>query len=114
MKLIPPNIKKELGWTPYLWLLYLGFFFMPLVQGHPSKLLWIACVAGVAIFLFLYFAAFWVEQKRLLLVLACMASLGFVFAPFNAGSGVFIIYTAANIPFYRETRSAIKLIAALL
>jgi hypothetical protein len=27
---------RRLGWTPFAWLVYLGFFLAPLVVGHPT------------------------------------------------------------------------------
>jgi len=37
---------KDHGWSPLLWVLYLGFFFIDPVFGHASLRLWLLDIAG--------------------------------------------------------------------
>ena len=90
MRLIPDN--PELGWTPYAWLTYLGFFLMnPLLRG-AGPVEWAATLLGVAVFLVLYFAGYWLTDRGLIWLAAGLCLLGTVYAPFNDGSNVFFVY----------------------
>ncbi len=53
MRLLPPH--KDVGWTPYVWLIYLGFFFIHPVIDHVGWGTWLATALGTAVFLVLYF-----------------------------------------------------------
>jgi two-component system sensor histidine kinase DesK len=90
MRLIPH--QPELGWTPYAWLTYLGFFLMKpvLVGAGPAE--WAATLLGVAVFLVLYFTGYWVGERGHLWIAAGLCVLGTVYAPFNDGSNVFFVY----------------------
>jgi two-component system sensor histidine kinase DesK len=90
MRLIPDH--PELGWTPYAWLIYLGFFLMyPVVRGAgPGE--WAATLLGVAVFLVLYFTGYWQSDRGLIWIAAGLCLLGAVYAPFNTGSNVFFVY----------------------
>ena len=58
MRLIPRH--PELGWTPYAFLIYLGFFFMYAGLGRGASAgRWAATLLGAALFLILYFRGFW-------------------------------------------------------
>lgn len=90
MRLIPDD--PELGWTPYAWLTYLGFFLMaPIVRG-VGPMEWAATLLGVAVFLVLYFTGYWVGERGHLWIAAGLCVLGAVYAPFNDGSNVFFVY----------------------
>ena len=112
MRLLPPD--KELGWTPYVWLIWLGFFFIqPAVSGAGWKE-WLATAVVSSVFLALYFTAHWLQGTRRLWMVAAIALLGVGFAPFNEGSAVFIVYAAALAAFAGDSRLAAKVLAALV
>ncbi len=112
MRLLPPD--KDLGWTPYVWLIWLGFFFaQPGLDGADWKE-WLATALGASIFLVLYFGAYWWQGRRRLWILAAIALLGVGFAPFNAGAAVFFVYAAALVPYTGDSWFAAKVIAALV
>jgi len=112
MRLLPQN--KELGWTPYVWLVYLGFFFIQPSVDWTNWKEWLATVLGSIAFLVLYFTAYWLPGRRRLWAIAAITLLGIGFAPFNAGAAVFFIYAAASVAFIGDTWFALKAIAALV
>ena len=97
---------KEHGWSPLLWVLYLGFFFVDPVLSHPSLRIWALDIAGAATFIILYFGLFWIENPKALAHIAGMVALGLLFQPINSGASTFFIYAAAMVPFCVETQRA--------
>ncbi|MEZ2347708.1 sensor histidine kinase [Terriglobus sp. RCC_193] len=112
MRLLPPNV--ELGWTPYIWLIYLGFFFIHPILDRVGWETWLATALGTAVFLVLYFRGYWLRDRRCLWIIAAIALMGVGFAPFNAGASVFIIYAAAFVAFTGDSKFAAKLLVALV
>lgn len=112
MRLLPSN--KELGWTPYVWLVYLGFFFVQPIIVRAGWREWLTTGLGAGVFLVLYFASYWVPGRRRLWFSAAIALLGLGFAPWNEGSAVFIVYAAIGCAYIGDTGLAAKAVAALL
>lgn len=112
-RLLPPNCY--LGWTPYVWLVYVAWFVadpvLRAIQGRGSIGLWIATVLGLAIFLLTYFRGYWENGRRLLAIVAIQAALGAVYAPFNEASFVFFVYAASFAGTLDPPRVAIRTIA---
>jgi hypothetical protein len=95
MRLLPP--EPSLGWMPYLWLVYAGLFAgWPFVYG-PGAFGWAPHVAGLVIFLVLYFRAQWETGWRRLGMALVIAALGALLTPVNAGALMFFIYAAAFV-----------------
>lgn len=114
MRSLLPN-KGEPGWVIYIWLVYLIFFFEHPIAEHVGSREWIATIAGVAIFLALYFKMFWLRRPWNLLCVGGILALGVVFAPYNLGAACFFIYAAAFIPFAVDTEwAAVKLLLGVL
>jgi len=97
---------KDHGWSPLLWVLYLGFFFIDPVMSHASLRIWLLDLAGAAAFLPLYFGLFFLENPRALFHIGGMVVLGMLFMPFNAGACTFLIYAASMLPFCVDTKLA--------
>lgn len=112
MSLLPPGNK--LGWTPYAWLVYLGFFLMYPIVGNVSSRVWLTTVVGVVIFLTLYFRAFWAGTAELLLIIAAITALGVIFAPSNPGASSFFIYAAAFACETGQPRRALAVIGLIV
>lgn len=112
MRLLPP--RRELGWTPYAWLLYLGFFVVTpfLFAASRETRLW--TVGAVVVFLPLYFVAYWLRGWRVLLPIAGILLIGAVTAPINPGGSVFFIYAAAFAPQVGTTRRGIALLVVVV
>ncbi len=107
--------EKPRGWVAYIWLAYLGFFFIDPVLSHAGSKEWWLTGIATAIFLVLYFGMFWLERPRSLWLIAGMVVLGLGVAPFNPGAATFLVFASAFIPFAVETeRTAIALLTGIV
>ena len=97
---------KDHGWSPLLWVLYLGFFFIDPVLKPAGLRLWLLDISGAAVFLFLYFGLFVLENPRTYLHIGGMLLLGMLFMPINQGACTFFIFAAAMLPFCVKTQRA--------
>jgi two-component system sensor histidine kinase DesK len=97
---------KDHGWSPLLWIFYLGFFFIDPILSHAAARLWFYDALGTAIFLVLYLGLFWIENPIGLLHIGGMVLLGLVFQPINSGACTFFIYAASMLPFSVKTQKA--------
>ncbi|MEM9530108.1 MAG: sensor histidine kinase [Pseudomonadota bacterium] len=91
--LVPSRLN--LGYTPYLWLVYNGFMFLPLIFGRPDPQVVFVTWASLVIFLPAYFAAYRACGRGLLPFVALFALLGAVVLPINHGGSVYFIYASA-------------------
>jgi two-component system sensor histidine kinase DesK len=107
VRLLPKN--RELGWTPYAWLVYLTIFF-----AFPSAGSHFLTVLGVCAFLPLYFLGYWLPGRRRLWVIAGITALGCLYANVNAGGSVFFVYAAAFIGDAVEPREGYGYLGAVL
>jgi two-component system sensor histidine kinase DesK len=113
MRLLPPD-KPEMGWTPYVWLIYLvGFVAYPFM-AHESPRMVLVTFLGVAIFLGLYFWSFWLSGPRVLLAVSGIVVLALVYSPSNPGAASLWIYAAAVLGKLPKPRLAVRWLAALL
>jgi two-component system sensor histidine kinase DesK len=90
---------KDHGWSPLLWLLYLGFFFIQPVMAHPGLRIWLLDLTGVAVFLVLYIGLFALENPKDWVHIGGMVLLGLLFQPINGGACTFFIFACAMLPF---------------
>ena len=112
MRLLPRN--TGLGWTPFLWLIYLFYLVVFPFVGDKSAGVWVLTAAAAAIFLPLYFYGYWVSGTRLLLVIVTIVLLGAIVTPWNPGATVFFIYGAAFLGDTGAPRQATRRLAILL
>ena len=96
---------KDHGWSPLLWVLYLGFFFVDPIMSHPGLSRWLVDGLGAATFLFLYFGIFAFENPRPIIHIGGMMLLGLLYQPINAGACTFFIFAAAMLPFCVQTQT---------
>lgn len=111
---------RDHGWSPLLWVVYLGFFFVQPIAGHVGLKLWLLDLLGAAVFLAFYFGLFFLENPIALAHVAGMVVLGLLYQPINSGACTFFIFGAAMLPFCVATQAeawlglgAISAIAAL-
>ncbi|HYG62023.1 MAG TPA: sensor histidine kinase, partial [Thermoanaerobaculia bacterium] len=113
MRFLPPK-DPELGWTPYAWLIYLGFFLLKPVLGGASPIEWGATLSALGVFLGVYFWGFRQWGPRIVWAAAMIAALGFLCVPFNPGASVFWIYAGAFLGYSGPPRFALRWLALLL
>lgn len=97
---------KDHGWSPLLWVVYLGFFFIDPVVSHASHRIWTLDILGALAFLGLYFGLFVLENPLSYFHVAGMVALGVLFMPIDAGACTFFIFGAAMLPFCVGTQLA--------
>jgi two-component system sensor histidine kinase DesK len=97
---------KDHGWSPLLWIAYLGFFFVDPVLSHASRRIWALDLLGALIFLVLYLGLFFLENPKALMHVFGMLVLGVFYLRINHGACTFFIYAAAMVPFCVETQFA--------
>lgn len=112
MRLLPED--PQVGWTPYAWLIYLGFLFVDPLLGKASPGMWAATIGAVLVFLPLYFLGYWIRGRRLLWLVAAVLLLGMALVPFNTGASCFFIYAAGMIGFSGPPAFGLRVLAVLL
>ena len=90
--------KPEGGWPPFLWLLFLGFLFMPLTwHGKDWSWLW-ATLISLPVFLVLYVRFVLSHSQAQLAYVLGIALLAYALAPFNGFANTYLIYAAGVAP----------------
>ncbi len=110
LKAISP---KQLGWEPYINLVWLVFiFFPPLFNDSSTYRDWLLVALMAACFLPIYLWTYSQKGSRGAWGLALLLLLGFVFCPFNGGASTFFIYAASLAGSYFRWRVAVGWVAA--
>ena len=91
VRLLPPRFSQS--WEIYASLLFLGFFVLGVPAGKP----WDAVLAAtaLAVFLVLFFWAYWLSGTRVLLPAAGIVAIGLALLPANGGASAFLSYAVA-------------------
>ncbi|HVS63249.1 MAG TPA: sensor histidine kinase [Thermoanaerobaculia bacterium] len=95
MRLLPKD--RNVGWTPFAWLVYLATFFIDPIANGASGLEWTLTLLATAAFLVLYFRGFWLPARGQLRIALAILAIGVLFLPSNAGAVTFFIYSASFI-----------------
>jgi two-component system, NarL family, sensor histidine kinase DesK len=110
LKAISP---KQLGWEPYINLVWLVFiFFPPLFNDSSTYRDWLLVALIVTCFLPIYLWTYSQKSPRGSWGLALLLLLGFVFCPFNGGASTFFIYAASLAGYYFRWQVALGWVAA--
>ena len=112
MNSIVTNSKNSKHNWAWIWLAYVGFFFIPPILD-PSPRLWLYTLIAFAIFLGIFFlyvrANDATRPARHSMILATFL-LGLVCFPWNPGASTFFVYAAAFLPF---SIKSIRIVLAL-
>src|SRR5262252_4904721 len=81
MRLLPKNkVPKHLGdpgLAPYIWLVFLAFFYLPpILDPRTTRTYWLVTIVATVVFLSLSFAIFWCQRPWNYLIIAATVSLG--------------------------------------
>ena len=112
MRLLPD--RKDLGWTPYAWLIYLVPLAIYPGFDRAGAKVWAATGATLLVFLVLYFRSHWVKGRAAVLCAAGIVGLALLLAPWNYAVGSFWVYAAAILGDKLPARLAARGIAVLL
>jgi two-component system sensor histidine kinase DesK len=116
MRLLPRLLPDdpEIGWLPYVWLIYLLPFLAYPWARRASVSEWALDLAGLAVFLVLYFRAYWLKGRQGLGYAGGILLIAVVLTPSNSGAGVFFIFAASFIGYSVAARQAWPILGALL
>jgi two-component system sensor histidine kinase DesK len=92
MRLLPHD--KELGWVPHVWLVYIiPFLLTPLLRSRSNNPAgWTMFALATLLLAALYYRAYWVRGRELMLLAAATTALGIAFWPISHGAGAMFIY----------------------
>ncbi len=110
--LLPPD--REIGWLPYLWLVYLIQFWAYGFMVHTQPLQWMLYLGATVIFLPLYFWAWWLRGGKLLCVMAAFFVIGTSLASWNPCSCMFLVYGVSFTGRVGSLRANVRTWIALL
>jgi len=110
-RLLPPDEPQ--GGAAYLWLVYLGFFFVEWWFRPVSAIEYGLAALTLVVFLVLYFSAWWQRGAVALAHIAGMVALGAAWTPFNPGASVLFIYGASFAYRVGPPRRALALVLGI-
>src|SRR5580698_5210798 len=113
LDLIYPG-RKENGWIPIVWLMYLVFFFLDPVLNHHGGLVWVGTIVAGALFIVMYLNAFGARGRKGVLLTIGMVVMGIVCTPWNSGAMGFFIYAAATTAWIDQSRKMWLWLAVIL
>lgn len=113
MRLLPHD--KTLGWTPYVWLVYiLPFTLTPTYHRRFDDAAgWTLFISGTIVLAALYFRSYWVRGRELILVTIATAAMAVAFWPISLGAASMFIFAAGMIGYHEPTRQAVIGVALL-
>tara|TARA_R110000744_G_scaffold172532_1_gene291229 strand:+ start:10653 stop:11819 length:1167 start_codon:yes stop_codon:yes gene_type:complete len=110
--LLPRNLSEPL--TPYLLLIYLPFFFVPVAftYQNPVELLW-AALATLA-FLAVYFHCYWAPNNQLIHHIIAILVIGSLAALLTPTANTFFIYAGAMCSRLKSVKFAVATVFGIL
>ncbi|XLZ69655.1 sensor histidine kinase [Massilia sp. SR12] len=109
-----PWVPAYLGKAPYLWLLSLNFLLWKYFYIRPTPLEAGLLLVTVISFVPMYFASYWLRNRRALPVLLATVVMGAAWAPHNFGASTFFIFACAMCAALERQRDAYLAIGAIL
>lgn len=106
MRLLPKD--RNLGWTPFAWLIYLIPYIIMAWERRDDAATFASNAAGLVAFLALYFRSYWVSGRGLMAIVAAVAFLGVALGGSNPFAAVFFIYGAAMIGFIDRAQPRLR------
>ncbi len=110
-RLLPDS--PDIGYSPYLWLMYLLFLLPGLYFSRWNSLSSVLTIFSLMVFLPLYFRGYWLSGRAQILNSLMIGGVGAVLLPWNGSASVYFIYAAAASGFISNTRHALVIIFTL-
>ncbi|WP_414830311.1 sensor histidine kinase [Alteromonas sp. H39] len=111
-RLLPAN--SDQGVLPYLWLVYLGIYFVHFAfYDPPAWHVWVSAI-GTLLFLACYFRAYWTTGFQTLFYIAAICAIGSVLTLVNPGAGVFFVYASAFAAHAGPPKQSLATIGVIL
>jgi len=111
---MPRPFRKELGWAPYYYLVYLFFVFMTPVLDHAKTIEWVVTGIGFLLFLPCYVGTFERWRPGGIWYAAALALIGFASVPFNLGTTCYVIYAGGSLGFVLLPAAALRVFWVLI
>jgi two-component system sensor histidine kinase DesK len=112
MNLLPKD--DEVGYTPYVWLVYIvPFVAGPWLRKSVSSVEIAITFAALAAFLVLYFRGYWAKGRERTLIIGALVAMACALWPSNAGAGAIFIYAASFAGFIDPPRRSMRYIGAI-
>ncbi|HEU4562008.1 MAG TPA: hypothetical protein VFS20_29545, partial [Longimicrobium sp.] len=108
-----PLLPPDVGWLPYVWLVYLPPLFIAPAQSGSARQ-WAATIAALIVFLAAYFRGYWLSGRRVLPMIAVQCALAVALAPWNVAAPSFFIYAASFAARAGRPRRAVEVIGVIV
>lgn len=110
-RLVP--VELDMGWAPFASLAYLSFLFLPILVPRIAAAHWLPLtLLATAVFLPLYFRAYWAHGREKVLIVVAMSVLALPLAASNPFSNTFVIFACAFAPHLVSLRNGVLLALA--
>jgi two-component system sensor histidine kinase DesK len=113
LDLIYPG-RKEHGWIPLIWLMYLVFFFVDPFTRATRPLIYLATFVVGLIFIVLYLQVYTARGGKAMLITLAMVLLGVACTPWNSGAMGFFIYAAACVAWQGRSAKVFSLMGIII
>ncbi len=87
--------SASMHYAPYIWLVYLGIFFMSLIAYHPIEYSYVYATIGLFAFLIVYFNGYWASTEQIKWNIFGILLIGSLLAILTLGASVFFVYASA-------------------
>lgn len=105
LRLLPRQDNLQYG--PYIWLIYLLFFFISLLLYHPVENSLFYAAIGTGLFLIVYFDAHWATTKRIHWNIIAIIIIGSLLTQLTLSASVFFVYAGAFCCLLGSPRKAV-------
>jgi two-component system sensor histidine kinase DesK len=110
--LLPRNLNEQ--FSPYVWLIYLPLFFIPVMIFHEDPMDWVWTLLALIAFLGLYFHAFWVKGQDVIYHIIAILLLGTLTAFVTPTASTLFIYAGAFCSRLKPLKYAVAVLITLL
>jgi len=110
--LLPRNLNEQ--FSPYVWLIYLPLFFVPVIIFHQNPMDWVLTAVASLAFLGLYFHAYWVKSQNVIYHIGAIILIGTLATFVTATACTLFIYAGAFCSKLNPLKYAVSVLIGLL